>query len=433
MRRFVVRHAIVLGFALVLASRLIYAFLLPNVVDESWPDGVSYDSIARNLISGLGYWDTTGQWPGAPPYADPSAPTARWMPGYPVFVAGVYLVFGENPRAVYAMQALLGLAIAAGLSLIAKQTVGKQIAVVAVFLYALDPLSLYLAGGLQTEQLFTFFLVAALYCFLKTSDHTASRMTFALLFGLFGGLAALTRNVAGLMFAGLSLVALAGWEKKFAALRLSQRVFLITIASVVLLCTLTPWVVRNYRLTGQYTLATMTWQVLAVGNNDQGGPYMTKAGVAAMPQTFIEQPEAEREAVYKKFVIAWIQEHPGRFLWLCVWRTIVFWSPFPYSTTGVKTLVAFSFNMLLLVFAAVYSFAYHHRNARLLPFYVAFVTFTLVYGVTLAHTRYRLPLYPLLEILAAGGLLAALHGVRRRMAGGQLETRIGPYISSRER
>jgi hypothetical protein len=86
----------------------------------------------------------------------------------------------------------------------------------------------------------------------------------------------------------------------------------------------------------------------------------------------------------------------------------------------------------LLVFAAVYGVAYHHRNARLLPFYVSFVSFTLLYGVTIAHTRYRLPLYPLLEILAAGGLLAALHGMSRRMAGSQLETRISPYISSRE-
>jgi 4-amino-4-deoxy-L-arabinose transferase-like glycosyltransferase len=432
MLSFIVRNPIGLGLALVLASRLIYVFLLPNAIDQTWRDGLSYDSIARNLISGLGYWDTTGEWPGEPPFADPSAPTARWMPGYPVFVAGVYLVFGENPRAVYAMQALLGLAIAGGIYLIAKQTVGKQVAVFAVFLYALDPLSLYLAGGLQTEQLFTFFIIASVYFFLKTSDHTGSRITFALLFGLFGGLAALTRNVAGLMFAGLSLGALAGWEKKFATMRFSQRVFLITMASVVFLCPLAPWVVRNYQLTGQYTLTTLAWQTLAMSNNDQGGPYITREGQDAMPQTFIEQSEAERDAVYKKFVTAWVKEHPGRFLWLCVWRAIVFWSPLPQSTTGAKALVAFTFNAILLVSAAVYGFAYRNRNSRLLPFYISFVTFTLGYGVALVHTRYRLPLYPLLEILAAGGLLVSLHGMSRRMAGSQLKTWVTTCISSRE-
>ena len=37
-------------------------------------------------------------------------------------------------------------------------------------------------------------------------------------------------------------------------------------------------------ITGQYTLATLTWQALAMGNNDNGGPYMTREGLAAMPK-----------------------------------------------------------------------------------------------------------------------------------------------------
>jgi 4-amino-4-deoxy-L-arabinose transferase-like glycosyltransferase len=142
-----------LGLALVLSLRLLYVFYIPDAIVH-WRDGLSYDNIARNLISGVGYWDTTGEWPGEPPFADPSAPTVRWIPGYPLFIAGVYLIFGESYRTVYVAQAVLGVAIAGLIYLLAKDTLGKHVGVLAVFLYAVDPFSITICGRFQTEQLF---------------------------------------------------------------------------------------------------------------------------------------------------------------------------------------------------------------------------------------------------------------------------------------
>jgi 4-amino-4-deoxy-L-arabinose transferase-like glycosyltransferase len=402
---FLVRNPISLGLVLALALRVIYVFLIPNAIQETWRDGLSYDNIARNLISGVGYWDTTGEWPGEPPYADPSAPTARWMPGYPVFVAGIYLIFGENPRAVYLMQALLGVMIAGFTYLVAKHTLDEQVAVLALMLYALDPLSLSLSGSFQTEQLFTALVIISVYFFLKTGGDVEHRIAFSLLFGLFSGLAALTRNVAGLMFVGLCVGALFGWDNRFARIRLPQRAFIIIIASVTFFGTLGPWLVRNYHLTGHYTLSTQTWQTLTITNNDKGGAYMTREGLAAMPYTTIEQPEAEREAIYKSFLIEWIAANPGRFLALCLWRAIAFWSPLATFVSGGAALVTFVFNTILLVFAGAYGLAYRKSYSRLFPYYMSFLTFTLGYSIAMVTTRYRLPLYPLLEILAAGGIL----------------------------
>jgi len=62
-------------------------------------------------------------------------------------------------------------------------------------------------------------------------------------------------------------------------------------------------------------------------NNDQGSAYFTFEGFAAMPQTSIEQPEIEREAIYKAFVTDWISRHPWRFAVLFLQRAILFWSP----------------------------------------------------------------------------------------------------------
>jgi 4-amino-4-deoxy-L-arabinose transferase-like glycosyltransferase len=330
------------------------------------------------------------------------------MPGYPLFVAAVYGVFGENPRAVYLTQALLGGLIALLTYLAGKEIAGEQIAVVAAFLYALDPLSLFLAGSFQTEQLFTALTLAALCLFLRLIKPARHSLSTAVLFGFVAGLAALTRNVAGLMFIGLSFAVLTGLMQA----NLTKRLFIVVISCGAFAATLAPWMVRNYYLTGQFTLTTQTWQTLSMANNDSGGIYMTKEGLAAMPHTTIEQSEAEREAIYKNFLIRWIGEHPGEFLALCALRAVAFWSPLPTYVTGLAGLVAGSFNILLLTLALLYAFSQQSRSATLWPCYVAFATFTIGYSVALVATRFRLPLYPLVEIMSAGGALTLWNQVR---------------------
>ena len=193
------RNLVYVGLALVLVLRVVYVFLVPNAIPETWRDGALLRQHRSQLDLGRwlpGYRPENGR--ASHPDADPSAPTARWMPGYPLFVAGVYVVFGANPRAVYVMQALLGVAIAGFTYAIAKHTLGTQVAVLAVFLNALDPLSLSLAGIFQTEQLFTLLIVASIYFFVRMSGHTRFRILFALLFGLFAGVADLTRTCGGI-------------------------------------------------------------------------------------------------------------------------------------------------------------------------------------------------------------------------------------------
>src|SRR5262245_46636283 len=165
------RYLVHIALGFVLCLRFIYVWSIPNALGY-WRDGVSYDSIAQNLISGVGYWDTTrGTWPGEPVFATPFAPTARWMPGYPMFVAAVYRVLGAaNYRALYVVQAILGLAVAGLIYAIGRRTVGKNAGLLAVCLYAVDPFSISLCGGFQTEQLFTLLICMTLYAFLRMRD-----------------------------------------------------------------------------------------------------------------------------------------------------------------------------------------------------------------------------------------------------------------------
>src|SRR5262249_15606932 len=154
--------------------------------------------------------------------------------------------------------------------LLATLLLHKRVGIVAIFVYGVDPLAVYLSGHFQTEQLFTLLILASLYCFVKMRKQTQGRIGFAFLFGLSMGVAALTRAIAGPIFAGLCLGILFGYEQGFRGARFSARVLIVALASMTFLVSLSPWLIRNHKLTGRYILTTEAWQTLAMANNDRG-------------------------------------------------------------------------------------------------------------------------------------------------------------------
>jgi len=240
------------------------------------------------------------------------------------------------------------------------------------------------------------------------------------------------------MFGGLCLAVLLGLGEGLDRMRFRLRFSMLAIASMTFLGVLTPWLIRNYELTGQYTMSTESWQTLSITNNDHGGAYFTPEGLAALPQTSIEQPEIEREAIYRAFVTDWISQHPWRFATLFVQRAIIFWSPMVNVVTGKEARLGLVFNVMVFTLAGVSLFANRMCWRKMLPIPITFVTFTLVYSLAGVTTRYRLPLYPLLEIMAAGGMLSVWSGgfgasilafLRRRIFSQPVETYCGSKCS----
>jgi hypothetical protein len=79
-----------------LGLRLFLVFQLPNDDDD---DGHFYSQIARNLLDHRGY---SGE------EEEPYVPTYVRVPGYPLFLAGVYAFFGrDNNTAVRIIQSIL--------------------------------------------------------------------------------------------------------------------------------------------------------------------------------------------------------------------------------------------------------------------------------------------------------------------------------------
>src|SRR5262249_44429861 len=164
-------------------------------------------------------------------------------------------------------------------------------------------------------------------------------------------------------------VVLVGWHEGIPRTPVSVRFYTLTIAGLVFLGCLAPWLVRGHRLTGEYVLSTEAWQTSAMANNDSGGVYFTSKGLAGMPPTSIEQSEIERERIYKAFVLDWVAKHPTKFLLFYLKRALSFWSPFLQDATFTQALFGVTFNAMLLVFAITCVVTYRRLWRKLLSIY----------------------------------------------------------------
>ncbi len=258
--------------------RISVAHWFPNDTPE---DGRTYAQLARNLLEQHVYAHAD-----QPPYE----PSLIRLPGYPVFLASIYSIFGhQNNGAVRIVQALIDTGTCALVGLLAfywqpDDDKKRVTAVSALALAAVCPFTTIYTATILTEVLTNFLLVAlllaatfALRRTLTTEAAEESQKKDARnallcwsLAGLIGGVAVMMRPDAGLFLAavGLTLVItglgplIFGLRQKSAKDQRSKTkdlrsrtkgVITRVIASgaamsFFFVLVLTPWTIRNWRL-----------------------------------------------------------------------------------------------------------------------------------------------------------------------------------------
>jgi len=214
-----------LAFAIVLliaaAFRISVAHWFPNDTPD---DGRIYAQMARNVLEQHVY---------SHDLEAPFNPSLIRLPGYPLFLASIYAVFGhENNGAVRIIQALIDTATCALIALLAfnwqpDEKKKRLTALAALALAAACPFTTIYAATILTEVLTNFLLVAlllaatfALRGTLTTDDTEESKkklknnLFWWSVAGLIGGVAVMMRPDAGLFLAavGITLVATNIWS-----------------------------------------------------------------------------------------------------------------------------------------------------------------------------------------------------------------------------
>jgi 4-amino-4-deoxy-L-arabinose transferase-like glycosyltransferase len=202
-------------------------------------DSPTYEEPARALLQ-------IGRFASHP---DPSAEheTVR-TPGYPLFIAAVYLVFGRHHLPVILLQIVLSVGTVWIVYWLARRLFDARAGLVAAVFLTLDAASFHASQMLMTDTLFTFLLVLAVGAGYALLSDRRAPWTWALALGVALALATLVRPITYYLvvpvFVGLLVWAIAvrlPWRPCAAMLLLA------VVPSIVLVG---GWQVRNYCATG---------------------------------------------------------------------------------------------------------------------------------------------------------------------------------------
>lgn len=374
-----------------LAVRLAALFILPRVLGSGYrgyyDDGV-YVTMAR-AWAGLPGGDFITYHP----------------PGYPLFLAPFCLLGARGLYSALLVQTVLSAATVAVAYLMALALGSdRRAALCAGVFCAVNPMLVYFSTRLMTETLFVFLVMIFFLLWLKAWEGRDLRVAAAS--GIVGGLAALTRGVI-LPFGGV--LALAAFLRRR---RNTRWLALVAVCGVAWALTMTPWTVRNALRFGRFIPVSVQggwnfYEGLTTDLDDIrfGRPRAMGAEAAArgLQDTF------ETDAYFSRKAKAWVRANPGKFVKLTLRKAVRFWRPWPCPPH--PALVRLSAGLFYIVLFAL-ALTGLWRGAAVHPAWIFPLAWcahlTGMHSVFASNLRYRLPLEPMVAILAGFGLAALL-------------------------
>jgi tetratricopeptide (TPR) repeat protein len=427
-----------------LLLRLAYLHEIMKAPDFDHPylDAQDYDYWARALLS--------GDWTPPSGALDPEIPTTPFLrpPGYPYFLAAVYLITGGSYVGARMVQMFLGLASSLLMFFLARSLFGRSVGLLASAFMAFYWIFIYFEGELNAPPVTIFLLLAfmrLLQVYVKRTAPLRTALFRAAIAGLlFGGHVAIRPE--GLLFAPL-VIAWLGWisweGRQWRRLIAASLAFGTGIAAVI-----APIAIRNYRVSGELIpiatcgninlyadnneLADGAWPQMdmrnSVGVGTQFSNYSMPLIVDALKRKFGRDNLTYAEINHYFGQLAWqyIREHPGRTLRLMARKTALFWGP--YEITNNKVTYFEKRNSLVLRFMPGFPFAagigalglflllldfraYWKQHRDFPPSIRMTVLFLLLVATTCVSVlpfhmadRYRGPVIPFLLLLGAYGI-----------------------------
>lgn len=378
-------------------------------------DAKDYNRLAVGLLETGSYIDDNGQL------------TSLRPPLYPVFVAGIYQVFGvENYQAVRAVQALLSLVTTVLVYRLGREAFSRRVGLWAAAIHCFYPSLLGFNNLLLSEVLFTFFCTAIMLVAVR-GLKSASLGQMALV-GLLLGLGALTRSILWLFTPVLAMYVFvpwrAGWRSRMLAAVLPVVVFSATIA---------PWAYRNTQIQKTFTVIDVmggrnammgnyehtplerSWATIEIATGEKSWFSVLAAENPRIGTGTLTQGQIDKLAM--KHGIRFVLSHPVLTAKRCAVRFFNFWQLERTLVAGASAglfggpaapvilgMTAAIFGTCALamfagLFGAVMTPPEDRRLHWLMVVSVAFPC--AVHTAVFAHSRYHLPVLPIVFLYAA--------------------------------
>lgn len=400
----VLRIAFTAGLVLRLLVFWQTADLDTGIVDEQ-----HYRAIATNVLTRHEFAATAGQ------------PTSIRPPLYPALVAGIWSVSGlDNLQAVRLVQILLALVTTWITYELGRQVFDDRTAAVGAAIAWLYPTLIFFNFLILTETLFTCLLMA--FVLLAVRLVKTPTATVAAGCGLSLGLAALARSVLWplpIVLCPLLVLLMRG--------PLPRRIGYALLLLGGYLAAITPWAVRNTRLQETVTIVdTMGGINLRMGNyeytpDDRMWDAVSVSGDRSWVRGFSVPPgvnptEGRKDKWAQAKAVEYMRAHPAQTLRRSLIKFADFWGLEREFIAGVQERLFTPPQGLAIVAAAAMAMAYvvvalgaaagiwvappadwRLHVLLLLPVAVTTAAHTIVFG----HSRYHLPLIPILGLYAA--------------------------------
>jgi 4-amino-4-deoxy-L-arabinose transferase-like glycosyltransferase len=383
--------AFVLRFALILAAHT-YKF---KTVDDNFSFGWEMGRIGRSLATGQGFSN---------PFNEISGPTAWEPPLYPFMIAAVFKLCGIYSYAsaliLLSINSIFSALTCIPIFLIGKRCFSEKTAVWTSWTWALLPSVMYWCSRWVWETSLAALLLALIFWLTLDLEERSGWKPW-LGFGLLWGMAALT-NTSLLSF--LPASGLWVWYRRWKRGKASLAG--IVLSSAVCVACITPWLIRNHQVFGQFVFIRSNFGAeLRLGNGPgANGTWMAylhpSQSVWAMGQ-YKAMGELAYVAERKRQALQFIREDYGRFGVLSLRRFIYYWAGLP-RLAELPALAPFKNSIFLA--STVLSFwglgrALRKRQRGAWLFLWLIVSYPTVYYFVFPHPRYRHPIEPELGIL----------------------------------
>jgi 4-amino-4-deoxy-L-arabinose transferase-like glycosyltransferase len=368
-----------------LALRLIVLFTEGNRMFLGTDDENYYESAEILLRSGI---LTYGGW---------KEPTVFIMPGYPLFLAGIFWLAGSTSwLAARLIQVLISIAALWFTVKLGIRLGGRWAGIAAGVLAAIYPPNLTSPCFLLTETVFTCLLLLSLLAFIKAKDSRS--IGWYAVTGLAVAMATYFRPTSGLLpvvFGVYLLLRGHPWRQTM--------INVVIMGTVIGLC-LSPWIIRNYLNYQEFIPFTVSG-----GNPFLRGTYLNDEINDEFPWVQgdrILSDKAQMEYGKKRFMEGFQNDFRTYLRWYTVGKFAGFWGePYYYKElTYLPAKWVTLFHQLILALGAGGIIAcLWHKRSRGLAWLFLLVSgyFTVLHLLYLTGPRYSYPVMQLLIIQAA--------------------------------
>lgn len=352
-------------------------------------DSVQYTTIAKNLLAGNGYRGADHM------LTRKGELTAFYAPGYPLFIAGLYAVFGESQKAILIAHILLGLLSIYLVYLLGARLYSETAGVIAAFVFGLNPQIIHYEFLLISETLFIFLvLVIAILMVDVLNDDNSSLRQYALM-GLLLGAAYLCRQTALILPAVFAAAVLFKYKDK-GLLWVAKR---LSVFAALAFLVIVPWAVRNYIVFGEFMFGTTTapatlWWGTYEETGKPLGPLIDEYKRKHPDKSEIEMSHMMSAEAKKRLTGMNISQFGTMMLHRL--RRMFGYPAKHVDIHGAQTKTGMFYSFLYLGLLGFFIGARQHPERAIFGWYIV-LTFCL-HMATLAVFRYSMPMVPFLAI-----------------------------------